>query len=352
MNDTILVKEVIGVRIALITTTIYVPEVLALYRDCNKDVFIYVTGDEKTPHQETRRFIEGLGNAAYYDVEDQKKLEYASSEVIGWNKIMRRNIALLEALKHKADLIITIDDDNIPLNRNYFDDFVDILTKPFSGLQIFSDANWFNAGELLAPKVFHRGFPVNMRDRDLSYRCVPACNVKIGVAAGLWLGDPDVDAITGMTSNHRIHQISEVARNGVVVSNSLFTPFNSQNTAYLSELAPLMMVLVGVGRYDDIWASYIAERIMMETDLHVHFGGPFVWQERNPQSRLTNLKDEIFGMQFTDQFCRDLTGLDLGTGTILEKMRRLYDGLKSKAYLPPIIHDMGAAWCQDIESVL
>jgi hypothetical protein len=54
-----------------------------------------------------------------------------------------------------------------------------------------------------------------------------------------------------------------------------------------------MLVLVGVGRYDDIWGSYIAQRVMAETGHRVHYGKPFVWQERNPQSIWTNLRDEI-----------------------------------------------------------
>ena len=35
-------------KIALITTTINVPEVLALYRQCDQEVRFFVAGDQKT----------------------------------------------------------------------------------------------------------------------------------------------------------------------------------------------------------------------------------------------------------------------------------------------------------------
>ncbi len=117
-------------KVALITTTIYVPRVLELYRNISKDVWFFVAGDRKTPHKETRSFVEKLGSAIYYSDEDQEKLGYKSSEIIGWNKIMRRDIALLEAIKHGADIIISIDDDNIPLDENYFHDFIAMFSKP------------------------------------------------------------------------------------------------------------------------------------------------------------------------------------------------------------------------------
>ncbi len=339
-------------KTALITTTINVPRVLELYRSIDPDVMFFVTGDRKTPHNETRAFIEKLGNAVYYSTTDQEKLGYKCSEIIGWNKIMRRNIALLEAIKHNADIIISIDDDNIPLDHNYFADFNNILTSPHNSLMVNSDLHWFNSGEFLVPRVYHRGFPYDYRYKDLNIHLSSVCDARVGVAAGISLGAPDIDAMERITNRPTVHQLSEVLRTGLVVDNVCFTPFDSQNTAYVAELAPLMMVLVGVGRYDDIWASYIAERVMMETDYHVHFGKPFVWQERNPQNQWRNLKDEIFGMEFTTRFCEDLLAANLGEGTVIEKLRHLYERLRGLDYLPPVVCELGKAWCDDIESVM
>lgn len=339
-------------KVALITTTIYVPKVLELYRNISKDVWFFVAGDRKTPHKETRSFVKKLGNAIYYSDEDQEKLGYKSSEIIGWNKIMRRDIALLEAIKHGADIIISIDDDNIPLDDNYFHDFIAILSKPYMGLKVRSETGWFNVGDLMSPRVYHRGFPYNWRHEKIDYQTSFACDAKIGIAAGMWFGDPDIDAMERITNRPIVHQFSEILHKGVILDNTHFTPIDSQNTAYVRELAPLMMALVEVGRYDDIWASYIAERVMMTTDYCCHFGRPFVWQERNPHNLWQNLKDEIFGMEHTPGFCKDLLAVELGEGTILDKLERLYEHLKHKDYLPPVVYELGRAWCQDVRSVL
>ena len=185
-------------KVSLITTTIYVPTVLKLYRDIDEHVTFYVMGDKKTPHDETRRFVESLGNSHYYSDKDQENLGYESSPIIGWNKIMRRNIALLEALKNGADIIVTIDDDNIPMNENYFNDYLSIFTRPFRGMAIDSDLGWFNAGDFMTPNVYHRGFPYDLRNKPIAYSMTHASGSKIGVALGMWCGDPDISAMERM----------------------------------------------------------------------------------------------------------------------------------------------------------
>lgn len=336
----------------LITTTIYVPEVLKLYREISKDVLFIIAGDKKTPHDNVRKLCSELGNALYLSDVDQEKLGYSCSEIIGWNKIMRRNIALLEAIKLKPNIIITIDDDNIPLEKDYFEKFEKILTQPFSGLMVSSESNWFNIGDFFVPPIYHRGFPYEKRNGGLNLKMKPVVEKKVGIAAGLWLGDPDINAMDRIVNKPMVLGFSEVLNDGLIVDNKNFSPFNTQNTACCLELAPLLMVLVGVGRYDDIFASFIAERILMETDYHLFFGKPFVWQERNPQNLWKNLQDEMFGMQYSIQFCNDLLEINLGDGHILEKLYRIYEHLDKKTYLPPVVCQLGKSWCKDVEKLL
>src|ERR1041385_6699305 len=96
----------VALKTVLLTTTINVPRVLERYRELDPNATFIVAGDRKTPHAETRKFVSKLGNALYLSDEDQTKLGYESSEIIGWNKIMRRNIALLEAIRQQPDIII------------------------------------------------------------------------------------------------------------------------------------------------------------------------------------------------------------------------------------------------------
>lgn len=339
-------------KTALITTTIYVPRVLALYREIDKDVAFFIAGDRRTPHDDVRRFVTTLGNAVYYSDSEQEQLGYVSSSLIGWNCITRRNIALLEAIKWGAEIIATVDDDNIPLDADYFSTFRRVLSQSYSGLCVSSDDGWFNVGHYLIPPVYHRGFPFPKRSKDHCYSIQIVQGARVGVAAGLWFGDPDIDAIDRIATRPEVHQVSEVLRRGLCVQPGVWAPINSQNTAYLRELAPLFMVWSGVGRYEDIWASYVAQRIMRNLEYYLHYGPPFVWQERNPQSLLRNLQDELYGMEHTVRFCEDLRIADLGAGGVLEQLERLYAGLQSEDYLPPVVCELGTAWCKDVGRVL
>ena len=333
---------------ALITTTIYVPEILRRYRTLGPDVSFFIAGDRKTPHDKVRALADELGNAVYLSDEDQEKLAYKSSEIIGWNKIMRRDIALLEAIRSGADMIVTIDDDNVPLATDYFECFERVLGKPYDGVLMSAKEGWVNAGAFLQPPVYHRGFPYEYRHMDLGVRVSGATGAKVGVAAGLWLGDPDIDAMERLTNRPLVTDVARVASDGFVVDPQNYAPFNSQNTAYLAELAPLMMVLVGVGRYDDIFASYLAERVMRESGHHLFFGPPLVYQERNEQNLWKNLRDEIFGMESTLEFIRDLDDAEVSGKDVIEDLEAIYRQLEKATYLPPVVVELGRAWCADV----
>src|ERR1700758_1270639 len=99
-------------KVALVTTTIFVPHVLRLYRRCDPDVRFFIAGDWKTP-LEANTLAGEIKNAWVIYPEMQR--EWKCSELIGWNCIQRRNIATLEALKWGADIIVFVDDDNIPV---------------------------------------------------------------------------------------------------------------------------------------------------------------------------------------------------------------------------------------------
>jgi hypothetical protein len=336
-------------KIALITTTINVPLVLKLYRALDGAGEFFIAGDKKSPHDEIRAFLKReVPNANYYSPEDQTARGYACSEIIGWNKIMRRNFALLEAIRSGAEYIVTIDDDNIPLDANYFQDMLKVLSKPYTGISVNSAKGWFNIGQYMTPHVYHRGFPYPLRHQNLGVKMGCVKDARVGLAAGLWLGDPDIDAMTRIVNQPDVHYMSDLAASGVVVENDCWTVFNSQNTAFLREVAPLMMVWCGVGRYDDIWASYLTQRIMRERGYHVHFGKPFVWQERNVQNLNKNLKDEILGIEFTPQLVSDLDAMDIGKGSVLDQMQTVYNTIRGKDYLPPVVGELGDAWIADL----
>ncbi len=338
-------------KTALITTTINIPHVLKLYRACGPDVAFFVAGDKKTPADAAM----GSDAPHYMSPDYQQSLGYACSDLIGWNTISRRNIALLEALKWGAEIIVTCDDDNSPMSTDYFDRFEMVLGASFSGLSVRGVHGWFDPG-VLAPNedlghyARQRGYPHAVNS---AWTAGFAVDAKVGVAQGLVLGDPDTAAVDRMAYAPQIENVTELARAGVVVDPSTHTVFNSQNTAFPRELAPCFLMVPQFGRYDDIFASLIAQRVMRERGLHVHFGQPFVWQQRNPHNLINDLKVELWGMERVTQFAYLLDQFELvKTGNPLSWVRGIYSIMADWKWVPPGVSELGLAWCEDVEKVL
>ena len=93
----------------IVTTTINPPTLATIKYSRKEDWTLIVVGDTKTPHYD----YENL-NCIYLSPEYQEKTYPELSETIGWKSIQRRNIGFVEAYNRGADIIATVDDDNIP----------------------------------------------------------------------------------------------------------------------------------------------------------------------------------------------------------------------------------------------
>jgi hypothetical protein len=331
-------------KIALITTTIQVPRVLFLYgtyaRTLPDGFQMFVAGDLKTPNL-------GEGPWVYLSPEQQQE-DWKTSRLLPWNSITRRNIALLEALKWGADVIVTVDDDNIPVNPDYFDYIQLALEHPFSGLRAASPSGWFDVGQLVFPSASHRGFPA---EKIAPPALNPVVGAAVGVCAGIVLGDPDISAVTRIATHPTVHVTSEVLRSGVVVDPSAVTVFNTQNTAVLRKFAPALLCCPQLGRFDDIYASLVAQRVMRDESYCVHFGQPFVYQQRNNHNLIQDLKDEVFGMEHILQFAEVLDHI-----LVFERqshpVRQIYETIRHIEWMPDGVYELAMAWMDDVEAIL
>lgn len=291
------------VSIALVTTTINIPHVLRRYREIGPDVAIIVAGD-MTTDPGCPELCEEIG-ARYLGPIEQEKLYPALSDLIGWRSIQRRNIATLEAIRSGADIVVSIDDDNEPVTPDYFR----IIDRVFAGDMhidgLASGYDWFNPGVFGATGYYYRGYPYSLRGADSSLYVRPGLAMewdgRVGVLNGLVMGDPDINATERM---ERHPDVKGYRANKPIAINprETWAPINSQNTAYVRELSPLSAVIPGIGRYDDVWGSYVAQAVMRATDYHVAYGPPFVRQERNPHNLISDLKAELYGMEHTEAF--------------------------------------------------
>jgi hypothetical protein len=143
---------------------------------------------------------------------------------------------------------------------------------------------------------------------------------------------------------------SPVADAGFVLDPKCYSPFNSQNTAFVRDLLPVMLMLTPYGRFDDIWCSYLAERVMRNHGWVVHYGKPYVWQQRSPHSLVRDLSVELEGMEATLRFTKTLDEIELPGTSVLDDVARLYEHLASTEFSR--VADLGKGWVRDVERVL
>lgn len=280
----------------IVTTTIQPPTKATLKFAEIPDWTLVIVGDLKTPHDDYYKIQSS--KVIYLSPYFQEDMYPNISNLIGWNTIQRRNIGFIYAYTHGADIVASVDDDNIP-----YDNWgKDVRVGQIVNVDVFDtvDGNVFDPMQLTNHKeLWHRGFPlseIKNSKNKLYYGIQPR---KVLFQADFWNGDPDVDAICRM-----IHQPDDLEiKIPMSFTSNNYMSFNSQNTFIAREALPYYMCLPYVGRVDDIWGGYIAQYLLNTRPI---FMPATVYQERNEQSIEKNLKDEIFGHINTKRFLDDI----------------------------------------------
>lgn len=272
-----------------------------------KDWKVIVVGDLKTPHKE----YESL-DCIYLNPHYQENIYPDLSNLIGWNSIQRRNIGFIEAYKLGADIIATVDDDNIPYD-NWGEELL-IKKEIECDLWVSERVSYMDP---LAPtnnnNLWHRGYPLELvkLKNEITYAGKIKRTPKI--QASLWDGDPDIDAFQRLTKEPivKFNNINPYCFNTI-------SPFNSQNTFISRELIPFYAVLPFVGRMDDIWGGYLLQQLFPDSLIYTK---STVYQNRNKQNLIKNLKDELLGYENNMNF---LSNISLIHTYIPEKTREFY----------------------------
>ncbi len=315
-------------KTTIVTTTINIPVLLADYAKNirsygHKDVDFITIGDRKSkPGTENFcKTIEQYYPSTYLDINQQKI--YLDRFPDLWNhlcfdSIQRRNIGILLAYENGADTVITIDDDNFVMNQDFVGLHGIVGTAPLLPAYA-STSGWFDVCSTLEVDqnvhFYHRGYPQKKRWTEANqFTTVSASRRTVAVNAGLWLDNPDIDALTRMERQPVVRGFKQPWTSNFALSPGTWSPFNSQNTAIMRDAIPAYFLSPYIGRYDDIWASYTLTRIAEHLNHVVAFGEPLVRQERNPHDLWKDLDVERNGMIMTDDFCDTLRGITL-TGT-------------------------------------
>ena len=263
----------------IITTTINNPTEAIHKFDQMQDWKLIVIGDKKTPSDYN------LVNGIYLNPEDQENYDKDLSDAIGWNCIQRRNFGLLKAFELGAEVIATIDDDNIPL-ENWGKNL--LVSKNI-------ELNYYKTDEIAFDPIsitnhsnlWHRGFPLQLLSKRKSKKIKKI--ICPDIQADFWNGDPDIDAICRM--EHR----PECKFENIYFpfSSNKFSPFNSQNTFLSKKIIKDYFLFPHIGRMDDIWASYYVESLGYK----VVYNFPTVYQDRNEHDLTIDLKKEVIGYE-------------------------------------------------------
>lgn len=268
----------------IVTTTIQPPTEATIKYSEKPDWKLIVVGDKKTPKEEYKNI-----NCLYLSPEDQEDLNKDLSDSIGWNCIQRRNMGFLYAYKQGAEIVATVDDDNIPyefwgkeiyVNKEIEVELYESENGYFDPLSVTNNKN-----------LWHRGYPIEMVPSKNNVKSIGFEKREVLVQSDLWDGDPDVDAIC------RLSMMPEVKfdTNKPYGSKQL-SPFNSQNTFLSRKILPHYMMFPYVGRMDDIWASYNVQKQFPNTLI---YNTASVYQERNEHDIILDLENEIIGYRNT-----------------------------------------------------
>lgn len=278
----------------IITTTINSPTIATKkFAEIAKrdDWTLVVVGDTKTPHSEYEKI-----NCVYLSPEKQENINKELSDTIGWRSIQRRNLGLVFAYQQGADIVATIDDDNIPYD-NWGQNVVvgqEIECDLYSpNNNVFDPLSVTNTTQ-----IWHRGYPIELLGQRHEVEYKGKTKRKVLVQADLWDGDPDIDAMARLTMKPIVKY-----NIGQPYCSNRIAPFNSQNTFLAREVIPYYTVLPHVGRMDDIWGSYILQYHFPNS---VVYNKASVYQDRNVQDLITNLEKEIIGYRNTYTLLKDL----------------------------------------------
>lgn len=280
-------------KIVIVSTTIhgekgYIPFDTLAVKSKFSDVVFVIAGDTSSQPFYSEKFA---CNVEYLQPDDQER--FAISELIGWKSPRRRNAAFLRAIELNPDFILTIDDDNIP-SPDYFEKWYEVLTQKATKIvEPTKDADpvhWHNyLKSANGPiEMYVRGFPMPFLWQDATTVLEapdPIDPSSIGIFQGISLGDPDIDGRTRLVYPKRLPLQSIEEKNYCL--KDIWSPYNTQNTVIAKILFPVALIWPFAERMDDIFASFMWQKILFNNGMYAHIGDAVnmqdrgVWEERN-----------------------------------------------------------------------
>jgi hypothetical protein len=327
---------------ALVLTTIQsveTPAIVVLSEGCRKNNWLFVVaGDVKSPSDFTLPFGD------YLSIKTQEALSFELSLQLPYHHYSRKNLAYLHAIKNGATCIVETDDDNLPKPE-----FWKVASSDIKGRHI-GTKRWVNAYSYFSQaSLWPRGFSLRHLDETQESAVSNQETVFCPIQQYLADGDPDIDAIQRLQSNHNI---TFERADALILNAGSVCPFNSQNTIWFAEAFALLYLPSTCSfRMCDIWRSFVAQRVMAETNWRLSFHSASVEQVRNAHDLLKDLEEEAVGYVYNTQLFEELWALKLeqGAEAIEKNLKRCYSYMIAKNYLDASEMLLLEAWLSDLK---
>lgn len=339
-------------KVAIVVTTIFEPRFLDGYvenlrRFGHEETDLIVIIDRKTPATVAERceHHRRAGMSVLCPTLDEQEAFLARfpsmAGRIPYNTDNRRNVGFLMALDRGAEVLISIDDDNYVLDEvDFVGEHLVTGTTIDLGATESSDG-WFNICSLLhsstKDEIFPRGFPYFARRlEDRQSRVSTGTPARVAINAGLWLSDPDVDAMTRLTQAPRI---SSAEPHSIRLGEKTWTPINTQNTSIARDaIAAYYYVRMGfslgglrIDRYGDILSGYLIAKCVKARGEAIRIGSPIADHRRTPHNLFKDLYHELAGMVLLDDLLPWLTETSISGSTYPELYASLAAALEEKS---------------------
>jgi hypothetical protein len=223
-----------------------------------------------------------------FDLDFQRKVMGADYDLIPRRTSACRNFGFFYVWKHTGhEYVISIDDDVEP-GEGFLDHFAHLGET--RALDTACGVRWLNTLDLLegCEGLYPRGFP--FAERVAGTPAWARTRTRVACHMGLWDGVLDTHAIDKhLFDDYRRQRTGLRARRhftrvGTARDPTKF-PLCSMNFGFVRDALPLMYQMpmpaefvdrYPLGRYEDIWAGYIAQSLIALRDEAVTVGAPIV----------------------------------------------------------------------------
>lgn len=273
----------------------------------------------------------------------------ALAQLVPYNSDNRRNIGYLMSLETDCEVLLSIDDDNYAVGETY-GTMASVCEDSMTLPAVHSSNGWFNFCDMLEVEpnslVFPRGYPYHKRTETpkLTYKEETG---KVRMNVGLWLHEPDLDAITWLAAPVRARSFKPHDGGSILLGQDTWSPINTQNTGLHRDLtvtyyfARMGYPLAGlpIDRYGDIFSGYLSQACVRHMGDRIRVGTPVADHKRNAHNYMRDLAGELACIMVLEPMLEWLPEAKLEGSNYADTYLSLADAIDQQ-----VVHFTGQIW--------